>query len=315
MKTILTFIVLTVFVQSGHAQSGFACSGGGGSSFSLPPDSVTGTGKVVRHTSPTLSGNVGINVAANALYDLDVAGIASFRGYNTRAQRYGFYAGAGGNTGYIASIADGIIALQNSSESDFNMLQFGTFNSSVNYPALKRSGNRLQVRTANDGGFAGLDVDSLIVNDRPAGLATAAAFDANGVLGTLVSKRELKEEISHIEFPSVILQRLEPVKFRWKKGTMGEGLEDFGFIAEQLDSVDHRLVLLDKDGKVTDIRERALLAFAVGTIQEQAAQITDLQKRLAILEEQSSFPNNKEVSVIAAFGLLGFGFVFWLKRK
>jgi hypothetical protein len=52
----------------------------------------------------------------------------------------------------IGSGADGLIALYNSAGTDFSRLQFGGTTSS--FPALKRSSAELQVRLADDSGFA-----------------------------------------------------------------------------------------------------------------------------------------------------------------
>lgn len=54
----------------------------------------------------------------------------------------------------IQSPQDGVISLYNNGASDFNRLQFGGTTSS--FPALKRSSSELQVRLADDSGFANI---------------------------------------------------------------------------------------------------------------------------------------------------------------
>ena len=59
------------------------------------------------------------------------------------------------NTSNIRSNGNGIIRLADGSESDFNQLQFGGATSS--FPSLKRSTTNLQVRLADDSGYAPID--------------------------------------------------------------------------------------------------------------------------------------------------------------
>ena len=66
------------------------------------------------------------------------------------------------NRSSIYSPADGILKLTNATATDFNLLQFGGTTSS--FPALKRSGNSLIVRLADDSGGANLSANNLISN-------------------------------------------------------------------------------------------------------------------------------------------------------
>jgi hypothetical protein len=72
----------------------------------------------------------------------------------------------------IYSKADGNVLIQNQAETDFDRLQFG--GTSASFPALKRSTANLQVRLADDSGFAA--IQSLYIrfgSGSPEGAVTA----------------------------------------------------------------------------------------------------------------------------------------------
>lgn len=74
----------------------------------------------------------------------------------------------------------GKITLQTYAGTTFNMLQFG--GTTASYPALKRAGNTIQVRNADDSGYADLTVRNLTVNLTPSATAglVQLAFRKNG---------------------------------------------------------------------------------------------------------------------------------------
>jgi hypothetical protein len=59
------------------------------------------------------------------------------------------------NASALSDISDGVIIMANNALNDFNRLQFGGVTSS--FPALKRSTTNLQVRLADDSGYAPID--------------------------------------------------------------------------------------------------------------------------------------------------------------
>jgi len=109
------------------------------------------------------TGNVGINTTTDAGYKLDVngtarvSGFAYFTAYATSVQRVQFNNGlTTGNFGYLKSGSNGVIQLADSSETDFNRLQFG--GSSASFPSIKRASNNLEIKNANDTFGAGLSI-------------------------------------------------------------------------------------------------------------------------------------------------------------
>ncbi len=70
----------------------------------------------------------------------------------------GWYFGWNGRS-LITSPSDGVITISNNAVSDFTRLQFGGTTSS--FPSLKRNAAGIEVKLADDSGFAGLSVSSL----------------------------------------------------------------------------------------------------------------------------------------------------------
>lgn len=88
----------------------------------------------------------------------------------------------------IRNSADGVLLLNNNAQNDFGRIQFGGTTSS--FPALKRSGTTLQVRLADDGGFAPLSAASLtlgsplsVENGGTGGITEAEALANLGAIG------------------------------------------------------------------------------------------------------------------------------------
>ncbi len=146
----------------------------GGTSTTTKPTLLiepTGTTSTGWSTSGT---KLGVNAESGFtgnLLDLHINGSSLFKVDNSGtsyASGGGFYTSTGNlyllnsaanasiifSQGVIRSrgVADGVISLYNASATDFNRLQFGGTTSS--FPSLKRSGTDLQVRLADDSGYA-----------------------------------------------------------------------------------------------------------------------------------------------------------------
>jgi hypothetical protein len=85
-------------------------------------------------------------------------------------------AGSIGFTGRssITSAADGVLLFANNGATDFSRLQFGGTTSS--FPALKRSATTLQVRLADDSGFAAFTMRQFAIEDGIAAPSAAVGF-------------------------------------------------------------------------------------------------------------------------------------------
>lgn len=103
-----------------------------------------------------------------------------------------------------------------------------------------------------------------------------------------ISKRELKENFSEVTRVEAMddIMALRPTQFNFKKTLPANGdpnatTTQFGFIADEVASVDNRLAIYDNDMKTPkSYRQEAMIALLVKGMQEQQRQIEELQSRL-----------------------------------
>ncbi len=105
---------------------------------------------------------------------------------------------------------------------------------------------------------------------------------------TAVSDARLKDDITSAENNLAAAMKLRPVNFRWK----GDGVEDFGLIAQEVREVLPRLVTGDETNDTLTLNYSQLSVVAIGAIQELKAdndrkqrEIDTLRARLERLEE------------------------------
>ena len=121
------------------------------------------------------------------------------------------------------------------------------------------------------------------------------------------------------------IARLRPVTFNWKDS----GQADLGFVAEDVNQVTPLLTTLNPDGQIEGVKYDRVTAILVKGMQEQQAQIAELQKQNAEqltqihdlqaqvsqgqLGSSSASPNAFNViSVIALLGMVG---LCWQQRR
>ena len=104
-----------------------------------------------------------------------------------------------------------------------------------------------------------------------------------------------------MERASEALLALKPVTFRYKKEIDPEGIPQFGLVAEEVEKVNPKLVVRDKDGKVNTVRYEAVNAMLLNEflkehkrveaqqtkVENQEATITELES--AVAQQQKSF--------------------------
>ncbi len=91
--------------------------------------------------------------------------------------------------GFVIFKSSGVLMLSNSSVNDWDRLQFGGSTSS--FPSLKRSGTELQVRLADDTGYADLAIGNLVSNTGSGIQLATAATQKIGIWGaTPVTRAE-----------------------------------------------------------------------------------------------------------------------------
>jgi septal ring factor EnvC (AmiA/AmiB activator) len=104
----------------------------------------------------------------------------------------------------------------------------------------------------------------------------------------MTSSRRFKEEIKTMEQASEALLALRPVTFRYKKEIDPQGIPQFGLVAEEVEKVNPKLVVRDKDGKVNTVRYEAVNAMLLNEflkehkkVETQQATITELESTVA----------------------------------
>ena len=113
-------------------------------------------------------------------------------------------------------------------------------------------------------------------------------INSHGKLGTVTSSRRFKEDIKPMDQASEALLALKPVTFRYKKEIDPQGIPQFGLVAEEVEKVNPKLVVRDKDGKVNTVRYEAVNAMLLNEflkehkrVEEQQATITELKSTVA----------------------------------
>jgi len=121
---------------------------------------------------------------------------------------------------------------------------------------------------------------------------SAVYVSSGGQLGTLVSSRRFKEQITDMGDASSKLFELRPVNFFYKpQYEDGSHLLQYGLIAEEVAKVYPEMVAYDKDGQILTVRYEMLAPMLLNEARKQNARILKLEDvnqkledRLAALE-------------------------------
>jgi hypothetical protein len=121
---------------------------------------------------------------------------------------------------------------------------------------------------------------------------SAVYVNSGGQLGTLVSSRRFKEQITDMGDASSKLFELRPVNFFYKpQYDDGSHLLQYGLIAEEVAKVYPEMVAYDKDGQILTVRYQMLAPMLLNEARKQNARILKLEDvnqkledRLAALE-------------------------------
>jgi hypothetical protein len=125
---------------------------------------------------------------------------------------------------------------------------------------------------------------------------TAVYVNSSGQLGTVLSSRRFKEQITDMGDSSSKLLQLRPVNFFYKpQYDDGSHLLQYGLIAEEVAKVYPEMVVYDKDGQPLTVKYQYLAPMLLNEVQKQNAQLQNqvklqqeenrkLENRLAVLE-------------------------------
>jgi hypothetical protein len=97
-----------------------------------------------------------------------------------------------------------------------------------------------------------------------------------GVTTCLLSSKRFKNSIESYDGGLESIMKIEPSLFKYN----GKNEVNIGLIAEQLDTVDKRLVEYGEDGLPRSIDQTALIATLVSAVQDQQKQIDELEKKI-----------------------------------
>lgn len=112
----------------------------------------------------------------------------------------------------------------------------------------------------------------------------AVLVNINGKLGTVLSSRRVKADISAMAQASQDLLKLRPVTFRYKaEHDDGARLLQYGLIAEEVAEIYPELVVLDKDGRPSGVRYHVLPAMLLNELQRQQREIEELRTQMRAL--------------------------------
>ena len=102
------------------------------------------------------------------------------------------------------------------------------------------------------------------------------------VLVVCSSSYRYKTNINNFREGLSIINRLKPIGYAWKIG----GQPDIGFGAEDVESIDRRLVFYNDKGQVEGVKYDRIGVVLVNAVKEQQAQIEKLQEQLTRQQEQ-----------------------------
>ncbi|TVQ34330.1 MAG: hypothetical protein EA370_10800, partial [Wenzhouxiangella sp.] len=94
------------------------------------------------------------------------------------------------------------------------------------------------------------------------------------------SSARFKYDVAELESASELLGRLRPVSYRW----IESGEAALGLIAEEVAEIEPRLAIYSAEGEVEGVNYRQLTAVLVKALQEQQAELTARNARIAALE-------------------------------
>jgi hypothetical protein len=156
-------------------------------------------------------------------------------------------------------------------------------------------------------GTAGSQTGTYIAGIRNAAVTgMPVVVGMGGKLGVTMSSAQFKEAIKPMDKASEAILALKPVTFHYKKEIDPEGIPQFGLVAEEVDKVNHDLVVRDAEGKVYTVRYDAVNAMLLNeflkqhhTVQEQKAIIAQLKSTVE-KQEATNTQQQEQIEGLAA---------------
>lgn len=167
--------------------------------------------------------------------------------------------GIGTNAGvsYASTESSNIVISNDGVLGESNTLRIGTTGTGDN-----------QVSTCYIAGISGVTVG---------GSGVPVEVDTNGQLGTVVSSRRFKEDISTLTQSDVL--KLNPVSFTYKNDK--EKTPHVGLIAEEVNEILPQLVVRDREGEIETVRYQELAIYMLDEMKRMSEKISVLECKLS----------------------------------
>ena len=154
--------------------------------------------------------------------------------------------------------------------------------------------------------------------------STNLCLNGSNEIASCSSSLRYKSDIADLPFGLDAIAKLRPVTFNWKD----TGQPDLGFVAEDVNQVTPLLAMLNAQGQIEGVKYDRITAILVKGMQEQQAQIAELQKqnaeqhtRIHDLQAQVSHAQQgissspltvfNLISIVALLGMI----VMWLQQR
>lgn len=111
--------------------------------------------------------------------------------------------------------------------------------------------------------------------------STALCRNASNEIASCSSSRRYKDHIEELELGLATVLALRPVGYRW----LADGSEDIGFVAEEMATVDERLITRNEAGAIEGVRYDRITAILTNAVREIFDQ--DLRDRTALQDLES----------------------------
>ncbi|MGC2235385.1 MAG: tail fiber domain-containing protein [Pyrinomonadaceae bacterium] len=111
---------------------------------------------------------------------------------------------------------------------------------------------------------------------------SSLCVNINGTLELCSSSIRYKKDIKPYAGGLTLLDKLNPVTFRWKT----DNVEDLGFVAEEIEKVEPLLASDNKEGEIQGVKYDRISAVLVNAVKEQQTQIKEQQEQIKLQQQQ-----------------------------
>jgi hypothetical protein len=123
---------------------------------------------------------------------------------------------------------------------------------------------------------------SLVVHTLGSAGSTQICLNAADRLAPCSSSLRYKSNVESFFGGLGVVKRLRPITFNWKDG----GMADVGFGAEEVERVEPRLTIRNKQGDIEGVKYAQLTTVLVNAVKEQQAQIEQYHKQFAAQQSE-----------------------------